>query len=158
MLTINCFLVTKKTVTLREARLEVKRVKLQELRDDEGRQVSWRHFYAGRKMNIHDVFVISTLGIVVLSLRHHIDGWLNTEMGKYMGSVINSVSLENVARGNFSEFQNTTVDNELARAEGHITLVTEKVNEQKKNIDSLQVQLDALDEARAKNSYILRGS
>ena len=49
------------------------------LRDNEGRQVSWRHFYAGRKTNIQDVFVISTLGIVVLSLRQHIDGWLNTE-------------------------------------------------------------------------------
>ena len=58
---------------------EVKRVKLDELRDDEGRQVSWRHFYAGRKMNIQDVFVISTLGIVVLSLRHHIDGWLDAQ-------------------------------------------------------------------------------
>lgn len=75
---------------------EVKRAKLEELRDDEGRQVSWRHFYAGRKMNIQDVFVIPTLGIVVLSLRHHIDGWLNTEMGRNMGNVINSVSLENV--------------------------------------------------------------
>ena len=59
---------------------EVKRVKLEELQDDEGRQVSWWHFYAGRKMNIQDVFVISTLGIVVLFLRHHIDGWLNTEI------------------------------------------------------------------------------
>ena len=54
-------------------------IKLEELRDDEGRQVSWRHFHAGRKMNIQDVFVISTLGIVVLSLRHHIDGWLDAQ-------------------------------------------------------------------------------
>ena len=73
-----------------------------------------------------------------------------------MGSVINSVLLENVARANTSKFQNTTVDNELGRAEGRITLLAEKVNEQKKNIDSLQVQLDTLDEARAKNIYILK--
>lgn len=35
-------------------------------------------------------------------------------------------------------------------------MLTEKVNEQKKNINSLQVQLNTLDEARAKNIYILK--
>ena len=76
---------------------EVKRVKLEDLRDDEGRQVS-HYRIAGVKSNVEDVFVISTLGIVVLSLRNNCEGWLQSSLGSYMGSYINSAVLDNLEK------------------------------------------------------------
>ena len=76
---------------------EVKRVKLAELRDDDGRQVLCWYFFTGSRKSIEYVFVISTLGIVVLSLRHETEGWFNTNLGRHMGRITNSVLLENIS-------------------------------------------------------------
>ena len=135
---------------------EVKRVKLAELRDDDGRQVSYRYFFAGSRKSIEYVFVISTLGIVVLSLRHETEGWLNTNLGRHMGRIINSVLLENISETHTDKaVQEAPEKNKsLLRAEGHISLLNEKIAEQESLIKCFQAHRENLDNASTRHVNI----
>ena len=104
------------------------------------------------------MFVISTLGIVVLSLRHDIDGWLNTDMGRHMSDVINSVLLKNLATDaqDKSLLKSANDNDDLVKAERHISLLNEKIDQQQKHINSLQAYCETLDSASARKNLILR--
>ncbi len=133
---------------------EVRRVNQQDLRDDNGRPVSYRYFFCGVKKNVKDVYVISTPGMVVLSLRHGVEGWLNTDMGRHIGGVINSVLLKNLTTGAKSKGCSGEENETLARAEGHISLLNAKIAEQQVLIKKLEAHCEVVKSVSGRNSQL----
>ena len=117
---------------------EVKKVKLADLRDAEGHSISHRHFFAGAR-KVKDVYVLSSLGVVVLSLRHAAVGWLETDIGKYVGSVVNSVALDYIKMG-AQEDNHVNGDvnrRNMAMAVDQITVLESTITKQQIRIESL---------------------